>query len=120
MWEIWNIILRYDLNKIINERKRQRINELHEKRLNLFRKLLEPPSYPFLIKTCSKIMLRDTINKIDAKIAQLEREIAEDRYNQSKGESKMDNRKELTKEEIADNYDKIRDYFVENIEKFMD
>lgn len=29
-------------------------------------------------------------------------------------------RKELTKEEIADNYDKIRDYFVENIEKFMD
>lgn len=29
-------------------------------------------------------------------------------------------RKELTKEEIADNYDKIRDYFVENIEKFTE
>jgi len=28
--------------------------------------------------------------------------------------------KELTKEEIADNFDKIKDYFVENIEKFTD
>ena len=31
-----------------------------------------------------ELMLRDAINKIDAEIAQLEREIAEDRYNQSK------------------------------------
>lgn len=137
MWEFWDIILRYDLNKIINERdckKRQRINELHEKRLNLFRKLLEPPSYPFLIKTCSKIMLRDAINKIDAEIAQLEREIAEDRYNkdngknfdkvfiddainyfENTGESKMDNKEEL-KKSLAEEEQRAKDSLA-NIEK---
>lgn len=136
MWEFWDIILRYGLNKI-NERdckKRQRINKLHKKRLNLFRKLLEPPSYPFLIKTCSKIMLRDAINKIDAEIAQLEREIAEDRYNkdngknfdkvfiddvinyfENTGEIKMDKQEEL-KRSLAEEKQRVKDSLA-NVEK---
>lgn len=115
MWELFCLFGKNQetIKAIVNDvncKKRQRINEL-KKLIEQFNFIRQTLNSNFLDMN----LLNSSINKANAEIAQLEREIAEDRYNQSKGESKMDNKEEL-KRSLAEEEQRAKDSLA-NVEK---